>query len=308
MTKLKIVLLSGLLALCAEQAALAQNVVEDDGVGLTYDELEYIVERWTPQMQKAAAEDVGDRLELLNVALTNKKIARQAETLTPDTHPEIYWEYVTMIRGAQRKFMIDQFVKNIEVPDMTALAKERYETQKEKYALVPERRISSHILFACPPGVCSRAKTKAEAQTVLDELRAGADFVEMVHTHSGDPGTREKDGKFDKWMMLGEPGVTPPYSGGLFEIKEIGDYSELVSSQFGIHIIRLDGIEEAHFRPYAEVKDKIIADLEAEYRQLAVKDWLGTFSISDHAYINGEAMEKIFAPYGSETKAVDAGQ
>jgi parvulin-like peptidyl-prolyl isomerase len=293
------------MALVAQREVLAQNVVEDGGVGLSYPELEYIVEQWTPQMQKSAAEDVGDRLELLNVALTNKKIAEQADKLSLENDPQVYWEYVFMIRGAKRKFIIDQFVKNIEVPDMTALAKERYETQKEEYALVPERRMSSHILFACAPGMCSRVEAKAKAQKVLDQLLAGADFAEMVQQYSDDPGTRAKGGKFDKWVSLGEPGVTPPYSGGLFEIAEIGQYSGLVSSQFGIHIIRLDGIEEAHFKPYAEVKDKIMSDLETEYRKLAVKDWLATFQISDKAYIDGAAMEKIFSKYGAEEKAID---
>lgn len=307
MTRLQLFLLSGVLALGMQQAVFAQNVVEHGEVGLTYEELERIVKQWTPQMQKSAAEDFGDRLELLNVALTNKKIAQETEKLSPDIDPDVYWEYVFKLQSLKRQFIIDQFVKSIEVPDMTALSRELYETQKEEYAGVAERRTSSHILFACPPGECSRAETKAQAQIVLDELRAGADFEEMVEKYSGDPGSKAKGGKFDKWMFLGEVGVTPPYSGGLFEIEEIGEYSDLVSTQFGIHIIRLDGIEKAYFKPYAEVKDKIIADLEMEYRKLAVKAWLETFQIGDDAYIDGAAMEKLFAPYGTPKQPLDGG-
>ena len=308
MNRLKVLLASALITagtLGVPGMAIAQNVVEDGGVGLSYEELEKIVEQWTPQMQKSAAEDVGDRLELLNVALTNKKIAQETEKLSPEADPKTYWEYVFMLRGAQRKFVIDQFVKSIQVPDMTALAEERYETEKEKFALVPEKRISSHILFSCPPGVCSRAEVMEKAQVVLDQLRAGADFAEMVQTYSEDPGTKAKGGKFDKWMHLGEVGVTPRYSEGLFAIKEKGQYSDLVNSQFGVHIIRLDDVEEEHFLPYADVKDAIIAELEMEYRKLAVKDWVGSFAISDNAYINGEAMEKIFSRYGTPKPQAD---
>ena len=307
MTEVRVLFISGILALGACSAAFAQNVVEDGGFGLSYDELEYIVQQWTPQMQQSAADDVGDRLELLNVALANKKLAREAEKLSPDADSEAYWQYVFMIRGAQRNFILGEVAKNLEVPDMTVLAEERYQTQKEKYALVPEHRTSSHILFACAPGACSRVEAKAKAQVVLDKLRAGADFAEMVHEYSGDPGTRAKDGKFDKWMFLGEQGVTPRYSGGLFEIEEVGQYSDLVSTEFGVHIIRLDGIEEPYFKPYEEVKGAIIADLELEYRKLAMKDYLRDFNITDDAFIDGDAMEKIFSPYGTAEKEGDAG-
>jgi len=297
MSTLKALLITSLLSVFAQQNVWAQTVIEDEDVGLTYAELEYIVGQWTPQMQRVAAEDLGDRLELLNLTLANKKMAREATKISLEANPEAYWQYTMMIRGAQRQFVIERFAGTLVVPDMTSLARERYETQKEKYALVRERRISSHILFACPPGQCSREDIKVKAQKILDELRAGADFVEMVRLHSGDPGTRAKDGKFDKWMFLGEPGVSPPYTGGVFEIDEIGGYSELVSTQFGVHIVRLDGIQEAHFLPYADVKDKIISDLEVDYRKLAIKDFTTGFNITDDAVIDGAAMEKIFSRY-----------
>ena len=41
----------------------------------------------------------------------------------------------------------------------------------------------------------------------------------------------------------------------------------------------------------------IVKDLENEYRQLALKEYVAQFDITDKAYINGEAMEKLFAPY-----------
>jgi peptidyl-prolyl cis-trans isomerase C len=292
--------LAGLLWVLLPSFALADEVVlADEGVTVSYDELNHLVKQWTGQMQKTAATDVGDRLELLNVVLYSKKIAREADNLSPDIDPDAYWRYLTMINGAKRRFIIDEFSKNLEVPDLSVLAQERYETEKEKYARVDEMRLSSHILFACPPGQCSREETKVKAQKVLDELLAGADFVELVHAHSGDPGTKAKDGKFDKWMTLGGTGVSPPYSGGVFEIAEIGGYSELVSTQFGVHIIRLDDIRPMHYKPYSEVKEQIVSDLDTEYRQLSIKEFLSTFHLSDEAFIDGAAMEKIFAPYGT---------
>lgn len=280
----------------ATQALAEEYVLEDQGVGLAYGELEYQVKQWTPQMRDVAANDMGDRLELLNKALLNKKIAMQADGLAGSLEGDAYWEYQAGLEAYKRNFVLKKLNLDLEVPDMSALAAERYETEKEKYALVKERRNSSHILFAAAPGA-PRDDILAKAQQVLDELRAGADFEAYVVQYSEEPGAAQKKGKFDRWIALGEKGVSPPYVGGVFEIPNVGEYSELVQTQFGVHIIRLDGIQEAYFKTFDEVKAQIVADLETEYRQLAMKDYLVSLQLTDKAYINGDAMDKLFEPY-----------
>jgi hypothetical protein len=277
--------------------ASAQVVLKDDDVTLDKSELEYMVSQWPNQMRRSAADDEGDRLELLNRVIIIKKMAREADKIQPGT--EAYWRLSTQITGLKRKFVLEEFSDNLEMPDFSKLAAERYETEKEKYARVPEVRKSSHILFSCPPGECSRPDTKIAAQKVLDELRAGADFTAMVEAHSGDPGSKTKGGKFDRWIKSGDTGVAGPYSEGLFKIEKVGDYSDLVSTKFGVHIIRFDDVQEEHFLPYEDVKAQIIADLETEYRRLSITEFSQQFNMSDDIQIDGDAMEEIFAPYKS---------
>lgn len=306
MSALNTIFLTALLLVFTQPSALAQAtlqdgvILQDDGVSFSYDELDYIVSQWSPQMKQAAASDEGDRLELLNQMFVIKKLAREADRIPAGT--DAYWRLSTKILAEKRKFVIEEYAKNLKAPDMTELAAERYQTEKEKYALVPEKRISSHILFSCPPGQCSREELKIKAQKVLDELRAGADFVAMVQAHSGDAGTKGKDGKFDKWIREGEPGVAGPFSEGVFNIEQIGGYSDLVSSQFGIHIIRLDGIEEQHFLPYEEVKANIIAALETEYKKLAIKDFTSKFNMTKDVVIDRAAVEKIMSQYKTKSE------
>jgi peptidyl-prolyl cis-trans isomerase C len=293
MTALNSLLLTSVLLVFVQHAATAQVVVKDGDVSLTYDELAYIVTQMPPDMRSAAAVDEGDRMEILNTVLSVKKLAQEADKMPENS--EGYWRLSTKIMNEKRKFVLQEYLRTLKVPDMSGLAAERYQTEKEKYALVPERRTSSHILFACAPGQCSREEMKVKAQKVLDELRAGADFGAMVQAHSGDPGTKAKDGKFDKWMTKGDTGVAGPYSEGLFTIEGVGNYSELVGTQFGVHIIRLDGIQEKHFLPFEDVKDKIIADLTTEYRKLSVKDYTSKYNMTEAVVIDGAAMEKIFS-------------
>jgi len=280
-------------------AAQAQPVIEDEGIGIDRAEMAKIVENWTPQMQKSAARDLGDRLELLNMALTNKKMAMQAEQLSPEADPEAYWKYVFWLQGQQRKFVFDQYMAALDTPDMSALAEERYTTEKDKYALVAEQRRSSHILYNCPAG-CDREPLKPQAAKVLLALRGGADFGAMVEEHSSDQKSRKTQGKLDRWIAQGQPNITPHYTGGLFEIEEVGGYSSVVETEFGLHIIRLDEVREAYYRPFEEVRDQIVQDLEAEYRELAAKEFAAGFRVTDDVRIDGSAMEEIFGPYKAD--------
>jgi peptidyl-prolyl cis-trans isomerase C len=289
------VLLLGLVMFGAELQA--QNVIEDAGVGMTRQELEQWINYWTPQMKKAAAIDRGDRIELLNMALAAKKIALEADSMSPDADPDAYWKMQFAIRNVQRGYVTQQYMSNLEVPDMAGLAEEQYRTEKDKYAFVPEVRSSSHILIMCKAGACDMMAKKAVAQEVLDKLQAGADFEEMVEQFSEDPGSKNKGGKFDRWMRLGEPEVSPPYVGALFEIDEVGGYSPVTTTQFGFHIIRLDGIQESYYKPFEEVRPRIIATLEHEYKTLAAKEFDARYRLTDAALMDEKALDEIFAPY-----------
>ncbi len=275
--------------------AQGEVVLEHDGVSVDRAELDYIIEGWTDQMQQSAVNDDGDRLELLNRLLVGKKLAREADRIPQDS--ELYWPLQYQIINLKRKYIMDNFSSTLDIPDMTALAKERYETEKEKYARVPEKRLSSHILFACPPGECSREEMKAKAQVVLDQLRNGADFEEMVQQYSDDEGTKAKGGLFDKWMGRGEVAVIGPYSEGLFTIDKEGEYSDLVGTRFGVHILRLDGIREQHYLPYDEVEADIIKALKLEYVRLAVREYTSSLNMTDNAFIDGPAVDEALAPY-----------
>ncbi len=281
--------------LLAQLHVQADVVLEHDGVSVDRAEFDYVVNLWPGQMQQAALADEGDRLELLNRMLVAKKLAREADNIPEDS--ELYWPLQYQIMNLKQKYWMANFNKTLDIPDMTALARERYDTQKEKYARVPEKRLTSHILFACAPGACSREATTVKAQTVLDQLRNGADFAEMVQQHSDDAGTKSKGGLFDRWIGHGETGVDGHYSEGAFAIANEGDYSELVNTRFGIHILRLDGIQEAHFLPHEEVEPDIVKALRGEYVRLATRDYLNTFDMTEDVYIDMPAVEDALAPY-----------
>jgi parvulin-like peptidyl-prolyl isomerase len=220
-------------------------------------------------------------------------MAAKADKLSPDAQD--YWKLQFQLQAVKKDFIFKREQSEVTMPNAKRLVEEYYKTKKDKYAKVPELRASSHILLASPPGQ-PRDGVRARAQKLLDELRAGADFKEYVATYSEDPGSKARGGALQSWMRRGDPNFTPPYSEALFDIESVGGYSEITDSPFGIHIIRLDGIKEASYKDFDEVKAEIFEDIVADYRSLVAKEVAARYNISDDAFVDGAAMDQLFSP------------
>ncbi len=279
----------------SSQVFADEIIVQDGDATLSRDQLAYMVGNWTEQMRAAALADEGDRLELINLELAGVKVANEAGAVAAED-PQLRQEYEADLRAFQRNFVLRQYEKNIEYPDFTRLAKERYGVDRDKYAKIPERRLASHILLASGAGE-PRDEKLAQAQQILDELKAGADWVTMVEEYSDEPKAAEKKGLFNYWMSFGDQKVSPPFSEAVFSIAKVGDFAEVTQTQFGVHIIRLDGIKEESYKPFEEVKAGIVKELQGEYRKLAMKEYLARFNMSDEVKVDDTAVSEIIASF-----------
>ncbi|WP_235898701.1 peptidylprolyl isomerase [Parahaliea maris] len=285
----------------AQELADDKVVVSDGSTTVSEDELRYIIEHWTPDLRQAAT-DGGDRIELLNQVLAIKKIASEAEKISPEEDREDYWKLEMALRQVKQRFMVGRYIENLEVPDMSDLAKERYETEKTKYASVPEQRQSSHILVLCDPRTCDGDEEQARLEAVRQKLVAGENFADLAREFSEDPGSKDSGGKFDRWLHKGTTDVDGAYLKTVFLLEAVGDYSEVVRSRFGFHIIKLDEIKPAYERPFEEVKANIIAELTNEYKKLQVKAFDDNYRFTEEYFIDNDAVDALLAPYLSEEK------
>lgn len=290
--------LLGSLALAA-CAAVADDavVLSDETVSVSETEFRAILESLPRGIVEKAAAAAGDRFELINQLMITRKLAAEAAALTP-ADPG-YWPLQFKVMEVRKDMRFRQLVEQAAEADeeeLLALARERYATLKDRYAKVPETRASSHILLSATPGL-DRSELRERAQRLLQELRAGADFGDYVERYSEDPGSKRRGGSLGRWVRFGEKNITPPYSEALFDIEEVGGYSEVTDSPFGLHIIRLDGVRPARYRDFEEVKDDILESIMRERRQLAVREVRARYLLGDDAFIDGPAMERLFAPY-----------
>ena len=116
-----------------------------------------------------------------------------------------------------------------------------------------ERRKVAHILVQ---GLTEESENKA--QTLLDEINAGADFATLAAENSDDTFSASNNGELD-WFEAGV--MDPAFDSASFALSKASPISKLVKSSFGYHIIKLVDIEESAALPLADVKERVEAAL-----------------------------------------------
>jgi len=141
-----------------------------------------------------------------------------------------------------------------------------YEGHADQYKQ-PEERRASHILIQVPKEATpeQRKAARAKIDDLLKQVRQNPnDFAKLAKEHSQDPGSAAKGGDlgfFSRGMMV------KPFEDAAFALKE-GQVSDVVTSDFGFHIIKLTGVKPEKGRSLDEAKEEIRTELQ---RQGAVR-------------------------------------
>lgn len=162
-----------------------------------------------------------------------------------------------------RAFVDREYAKMAEtLPDLTGLARERYETNKASYT-EPEAIRVAHILFRVneEDPETKDSVVRAKAEKVLKELQEGGDFGKFAREQSADSGSARQNGELLGWMDKGK--LVPPFEEAAYALKP-GQMSGLVRTRFGYHIIKLIERRGARTREFDEVKDQILQSVQKE--------------------------------------------
>jgi peptidyl-prolyl cis-trans isomerase C len=140
-----------------------------------------------------------------------------------------------------------------------ARARELYAADRKKYE-TPERVTVSHILFDL------RKHSKEEGEKLARDARskvlAGADFNQLAKEISEDPSAAANGGRIEQFARAT---MDPAFSNAAFALKNPGDISDPVLSQFGWHVIKLEQHIPAGVRSYEEVRDSIMSDARKKF-------------------------------------------
>ena len=129
-----------------------------------------------------------------------------------------------------------------------------------------EQRRASHILINVPKTASQdeRDKAKAKAAQLLAELRKAPDkFAEVAKKESQDPVSAPNGGDLG---FFDTKGLDPAITEAAFKLGK-GEIGDVVTSDFGYHIIRLTDIKPAAVPTFDEVRAKLEEQLKTQQAQ-----------------------------------------
>ncbi|RBP51398.1 SurA N-terminal domain-containing protein [Arenicella xantha] len=148
--------------------------------------------------------------------------------------------------------------EGIEVEEDVLLA--AYEDYKAGFAS-NETRTTRHILLSTT-GDEDEQEQLAKAESLVSELRAGADFAELAEANSQDPGSASNGGSLGD-VERGE--MVAEFDEALFALP-VQEISDPVKSPFGYHIIQVEKVNATEPEPFAVMRFEL---LEEEQQQQA---------------------------------------
>ena len=168
------------------------------------------------------------------------------------------------VKESIRTRLIDQKVYEALVQNILispSEMKDYYNAHKSSYE-VGESRAVSNILV----------KTKAKAESIYQQLKAGANFAKLAKKYSTDTGSKTNGGKLG---TIEKKSLVKPFANVLFGKLKTGTYSKPVQTAYGWHIIYPTGpIVKAHLKPLSEVSTTIDQTLLSTKKTDAVTSWV----------------------------------
>ncbi|HEY8164611.1 MAG TPA: peptidylprolyl isomerase [Gemmatimonadaceae bacterium] len=197
-------------------------------------------------------------------------------------------EYRTELRNAgfgtpeeYRKTLYQQYYRrNLQQRAFTELQKtthprnvseqeidEAFRSNRELLTRQPASVTFRQVVVAPHPTDAAKKAARARADTILAELRKGADFEQVAKRESMDEGTKSTGGDLG-WNRRGA--MVPEFERMMFALRP-GQLSPVIETQFGYHIIRVDRVQagevKAHhilIKPAIDSSDIAAARREAD--------------------------------------------
>lgn len=254
------------LSAAALSAAGLDNVLlEQDTIKITQTDLLDIVNTMVPEADRSDVLSNPAQLKALLLDLYRyRALANEGKAQKIDQDPL----FVARMNFAYERSLaleyLDAYLAQLKKPDFTEAARETYIVKKQQF-IIPEQVSAEHILI------------KAENRTVDEALQLAKDvrvqalagkksFADLAVEFSEDPSVKNNQGSLG---FFARDRMVKEFADEAFALKNKGDISEPIKTQFGYHIIRLVDKKAAKQRDFDEVKKQLIAEEEKAFLQKA---------------------------------------
>jgi len=201
-----------------------------------------------------------EKVKLQVVALTADRFRDQVTASDADVSSYYEMHKADYRIGEQRKvkmLVLDREQAQAKTIVPAADVQRFYNDNIAQYQ-TPEQIRASHILLNTAGK--DEATVRKQAEDILKQARAGADFAALATKFSEDEGSKVNGGDLD-YFSRGR--MVPEFETAAFALQP-GQISDLVKSQYGFHIIKVVDKKPAVTRSFDEVRPQIEEQLKAQ--------------------------------------------
>jgi hypothetical protein len=243
------------------QVMLAQNA----RVTLTRADYETELARRVPEDHRAEFAGSPQRIaELLNLLLVRKTLAAEAREAGLDREPlgegagvdedTILSQRLLAKLDAEARADFDRRIEGF-----TAKAREDYLVNRQNYVAPEQIELSQIFLDVEKRGDEEALRIAGMARARLSD---GADFAALAREVSDDAESAAKGGRV---VWTRRTRLDPTLARTVSAMKQIGEISDVVRTQNGYTIVRLDGKRPARQQTFDEAKDRILTQLRQDH-------------------------------------------
>lgn len=207
---------------------------------------------------------------LIRQLLNNKYLAGQARQAGFDQRAEVQ-HLINLGRDqALARAWRDEQIAQADPADFERLARERYNADPDNF-MTRETVDVTHILI-------SNASREQEAARALAEdlhgqiMQNPESFDRLVEEYSEDEGTASSGGRLDD---VPRNRLVKPFADAAFALESAGDISDVVETEYGFHIIRLDGKQAAQRQTFESVRSALMMRARQEHGRRQAERFAG---------------------------------
>src|SRR5262245_45972203 len=212
--------------------------------------------------------------------------------------PEEYRRFLTeqLRRGEYQRKVIEKMRQEGKIPPVNVSQAEVEEAFNRTRGTLPRRPATvtfRQIVVSPRSSEAEKAVARAKAESLLAEIKAGADFERVAKRESADSASREQGGDLG-WNGRGR--MVPEFERWMFGLRP-GEMSPVIETVHGFHIIRVDRVQprevkSRHILIRAALDSADVARARAQADSVA-KEWeagvpFDSLARKYHDYAGGE--------------------
>jgi len=266
-----------------EKALGDKELARVNDASISLEEFQQMLEKQPLEGKMKLLSEKGTRDFLENYVIPREVLYQEAKMKGLDKNQAI----LTKIEDTRRAILIDALLEEAlrGKGEVSAEEIERYYKENQGLFMEPQEVKIRHIVVNTEPAL----------KEVVTKLSKGESFEKLASTYN--VGKFKEDGGDLGYIRRGQLALPfAQFEEAAFSLRRRGEISEVVSTPYGYHIIRLEDMRGSILRPLNQVKERIRFFLQPKKRQEVYLEYVKERRSKSKILIN----EKLWAEEGKK--------